>query len=78
MEQHVYPSLAYEDAERAIAWLEEAFGFEPRLVVPGERGVLHAELHTGGDNVVMVLSTSESRTYRRQRSSSPTNGAAPG
>jgi hypothetical protein len=45
--QTVYPSLAYEDAERAIEWLAQAFGFEPSLVVPGEGGgILHAELRT--------------------------------
>lgn len=59
--QTVFPSVAYEDAERAIEWLGEAFGFEPALVVPGEGvGVLHAELRTGDGATVMVLLTRHS------------------
>jgi uncharacterized glyoxalase superfamily protein PhnB len=73
--QTVYPSLAYEDAERAIEWLTEAFGFEPALVVPGERGgILHAELRTGDGATVMVLSTKHST--RRSRSPRSLGGTA--
>jgi hypothetical protein len=36
MRQQIYPSLAYEDAERAIEWLRAAFGIEAQLVVPGQ------------------------------------------
>ena len=31
----IYPSLSYDDAVAAIAWLCTTFGFEKRLVVPG-------------------------------------------
>jgi uncharacterized glyoxalase superfamily protein PhnB len=73
--QTVYPSLAYEDAERAIEWLTEAFGFEPALVVPGEGGgILHAELRTGEGATVMVLSTRHST--RRNRSPRSLGGTA--
>jgi len=52
----VYPSLIYQDALGAIAWLERAFGFERRLVVPGPDGrVEHSELSLGGA-VIMVSS----------------------
>lgn len=49
-----YPALSYDDALAAIAWLERAFGFERRLVVPGPDGtVAHSEL-TYGSAVIMV------------------------
>jgi uncharacterized glyoxalase superfamily protein PhnB len=39
----VIPTLRYNDAAAAIAWLCEAFGFEKHLVVPGEDGtIVHA------------------------------------
>jgi uncharacterized glyoxalase superfamily protein PhnB len=75
MAQNVYPSLAYEDAQAALAWLTEAFGFEAGLVVPGDNGdVLHAEVRTGGDDLVMVISTSLST--RRSRSPRSLGGTA--
>ena len=51
-----FPSLVYDDAPAAIAWLCEVFGFERRLVVPGPDGsVRHSEL-SFGEGVVMVAS----------------------
>lgn len=53
----LYPGLAYKDARAAIAWLNEAFGFEELLVVPGpDNGVAHAELKLG-NGVLMLGST---------------------
>jgi uncharacterized glyoxalase superfamily protein PhnB len=53
----MYPSLSYDDAPAAIAWLERAFGFQRRLVVPGENGkVVHSELSFGA-GVIMVSSS---------------------
>lgn len=53
-----YPTLSYDDAPAAIAWLERAFGFERRLVVPGPNGsVMHSELSFGDD--VLMVSTSK-------------------
>ena len=52
----VYPSLTYDDARAAIDWLRNAFGFTPRLVVPGpDRRIEHSEL-TLGEAVIMVSS----------------------
>jgi uncharacterized glyoxalase superfamily protein PhnB len=53
----IFPSLYYDDAMAAIAWLETAFGFTRRLVVPGPDGtVAHSEL-TYGSGVIMVGSS---------------------
>lgn len=50
----IHPGLTYDDAPAAIEWLCRAFGFEKRLVVPGEGGrIEHSEL-TLGTGVVMV------------------------
>ena len=41
----IIPGMRYRDAKAAIDWLCRAFGFEQRLVVPGEAGgIAHAEL----------------------------------
>ena len=49
------PVIWYRDPKAAIAWLETAFGFERRLVVEGEDGMIaHSEL-TLGDGYIMVV-----------------------
>lgn len=54
---NVYPSLYYDDAHAALAWLERAFGMRCRLLVPRpDGGVLHAELECEDGGVVMVAS----------------------
>jgi uncharacterized glyoxalase superfamily protein PhnB len=55
---NIYPTLSYDDAPAAIAWLCRAFGFETRLVVPGPEGtVMHSELSLGPG--VIMVSTSK-------------------
>ena len=50
----VTPGLLYHDAASAIEWLCRAFGFEKRLVVPGENGmVMHAHLTFGNGGVML-------------------------
>jgi len=50
-------ALAYDDALAAIAFLEHAFGFTKRFVVPGPDGsVMHSELSLG--TAVVMVSTS--------------------
>ena len=52
----IYPSLTYDDAPAAIAWLCRAFGFRERFVVPGPGNrVEHSELSIG-TGVVMISS----------------------
>lgn len=47
-------SIFYRDAAAAIEWLCDAFGFEVRLKVVGENGLVeHSEL-VYGDGVVMI------------------------
>jgi len=52
--QRVSPYLLYEDAESAIAYLGETFGFEERRRETGGAGRLHAELLLGEDGLVML------------------------
>lgn len=52
---NIIPALRYKDALAAIDWLCNTFGFERRLVVPGEEEghVAHAQLVLG-DGMVML------------------------
>lgn len=48
------PTLRYRDAPAAIAFLTSAFGFEARLVVEGEAGIVdHAQLVLGTGMVML-------------------------
>src|SRR3954452_20112986 len=50
MSEHpnLFPALRYRDADAAIAFLEQAFGFEVKAVHRGDDGVVeHAELRLG-------------------------------
>jgi uncharacterized glyoxalase superfamily protein PhnB len=50
----IIPALRYRNAVAAIDWLCAAFGFERKMVVPGEGGtVAHAEL-TLGNGMIML------------------------
>lgn len=50
----VIPTMRYIDARAAIEWLCKAFGFEERLVVPGDNGtIVHAQL-VFGNGMIMV------------------------
>jgi uncharacterized glyoxalase superfamily protein PhnB len=50
----VSPYLLYEDAPRAIEYLDRTFGFEKRRSETGGAGRLHAELLLGADGLVML------------------------
>jgi uncharacterized glyoxalase superfamily protein PhnB len=50
----IVPALRYRNAKVAIDWLCKAFGFEKKMVVPGEGGsIAHAEL-TLGNGMIML------------------------
>ena len=51
--QTVSPYLLYEDADRAVAWLE-SLGFVERRVTTGAAGRGHHELVLGDDGLVML------------------------
>ena len=52
----IYPALRYRDAHAAIAWLQEALGFEAVAVHETDGRVGHAEL-AFGDGMIMIGST---------------------
>jgi uncharacterized glyoxalase superfamily protein PhnB len=52
--QTVSPYLLYEDADRAVAWLTQGFGFVERRVTTGAAGRSHHELILGTDGLVML------------------------
>ena len=60
----VWPAVRYKDAEAALRFLTEAFGFEETLVVRGEEGdgrpIHHAELKWPLGGGVMFGSTGSS------------------
>ena len=71
----VIPTLRYDDAAAAIAWLCEAFGFEKHLVVPGEGGaIVHAQL-VFGNGMVMLGSVRASEFDDLHRQPSALGGA---
>jgi uncharacterized glyoxalase superfamily protein PhnB len=54
----VIPALRYKNAQAAIDWLCEVFGFTEKMVVPGEGDrIAHAELTLG--NGMIMLGDSE-------------------
>jgi uncharacterized glyoxalase superfamily protein PhnB len=63
------PSLCYNDAPAAIQWLQQAFGFEARLVVPDESGgVFHAQLVSpDGNSMIMLFSARDVDHYQSIR-----------
>lgn len=51
---NIIPALRYIDAPAAIDWLCKAFGFESKMVVPGESNtVLHAQLTYAGGMIML-------------------------
>ena len=58
------PSLRYQDAHAAIAWLERVFGLESKAVYDGPNGtVAHAELTFAGTGMVMLGSATNPSPY---------------
>ena len=50
----IIPTMRYRDAARAVSWLCEAFGFERRLIVPGEgTAIAHAQLVFGNGMIML-------------------------
>ncbi len=59
MNPRIIPSVHYTDAEAAITWLKQAFGFEEKLINRNQNGIIHhAELKYNND-IIMVGQISE-------------------
>ena len=72
---NVIPTLRYDDADAAVEWLCQAFGFEKHLVVPGEDGrIVHAQL-VFGNGMVMLGSAGEGEFDNFQKPPSALGGA---
>jgi len=57
--QTVYPSVRYNDAKAAIAWLKSALAFEENVVYAGDGDTIaHAQLQLAG-NVIMLGSVKD-------------------
>lgn len=55
----MYPVLRYRDAEAALTWLKDAFGFEENVVYRDDEGkIAHAQLKLGG-GMIMFAGISE-------------------
>lgn len=56
----IYPCLFYRDAAKAIDFLQNAFGFEKRMVAPGpDDTIAHSELSLGTSVVMVSTARSE-------------------
>lgn len=54
MNSNIFPTLRYRDADAAIEWLKDVFGFEEKAVYRGDDGVVHhAELRLGGGLIML-------------------------
>jgi uncharacterized glyoxalase superfamily protein PhnB len=50
----IIPCLRYRDAQKAIEWLCQTFGFEKQLVVPNDDGTIaHAQLSFGNGMIML-------------------------
>ena len=47
MNPNIFPALRYRDADAAIAFLTDAFGFSEKEAYRGEDGVVHHAEHRG-------------------------------
>jgi uncharacterized glyoxalase superfamily protein PhnB len=54
MNPNIFPAFRYRDADAAIAWLEDVFGFEEKAVYRDDAGVVHhAELRLGNGMIML-------------------------
>jgi len=70
----IIPTLRYRDAAAAVEWLCRAFGFERRLVVPDEKGVVvHASL-TFGNGMIILGNTRDDEFDKLQKTPAEVGG----
>ncbi|MGE5185203.1 MAG: VOC family protein [Acidobacteriota bacterium] len=59
-------SPTYDDAAKAIAWLQRAFGFEAKLVIEAGGGkIAHSELVLGGGLIMIGDAKADARPWRQ-------------
>ncbi|MET0274273.1 MAG: VOC family protein [Phenylobacterium sp.] len=64
---HLIPAPCYRDPRAAMAWLEQAFGFETfMLIEDADGGLIHAEMRFG--NAAVMVGTEWSDAYKSPRS----------
>ena len=62
----IIPSIRYRDAVKAVQWLSAAFGFQEKLLVPGEDNTIqHAQL-VYGNGMIMLGSARDDNFGRLQ------------
>ena len=60
----IFACMRFSDATAQIAFLENAFGFVPHLVVPGEdRTIAHAELQLGSGFIMVGDAEADALTF---------------
>ena len=65
-------AVFYQDPKAALVWLEEAFGFEPSMVILDQQGELaHAEMRFGQS--LLMVGSEWSERHRSPRSVAGTN-----
>lgn len=70
----IIPAMQYKNAQTAMDWLCNAFGFEKHLVVPGENGsIAHAQL-TYGNSMIMLGSENDNEYGKLIRTPKDFNG----
>lgn len=73
MPSHVIAALRYRDAVRAVAWLQDAFGFAAHMVVEGpDETIEHAQLTYGGG--MIMIGSARDDDYDRLVASGPDGG----
>lgn len=51
---NIFPALRYDDAEAALTWLRDAFGFTEHAIHRGDDGTIHhAELQLGAGMIML-------------------------
>lgn len=71
---NIIPCLRYADAQGAVKWLCDAFGFSTRLVVEGDGGeIVHAQLVLG-NSMVMVSSDRDDAFHKLQKTPQAAGG----
>lgn len=64
----VTPYVFYDDVSAALVWLQQAFGFAPRMTFPAPNGgIVHAEMAIG-DGVIMLGPSGIAPTWKSPRS----------